>query len=229
MFKYAKIDLQNKLEILEKKYEKTALESKEIEEKRIKLDNYLTLMSDLIHLNILLVVSFAVFCMSLLAAAQVGVSIIFGIISVIEGGFVFGSRKIIKENYSEFLDKKKLFLLKDELSEQEAIINNKKDKLISKIEEYKKELEQVKKSEEEAKKIGKFPQNPYYLADTKEDYQRLSTEQKKGTDNLLDVYVDSLLDIYLNEKLKPATVHYDNKMGDNIQYTESSKKLFKKM
>lgn len=227
MFEYAKKDLQKKLQNLENKHEKTALEIKEIEEKKIKLENYLTLMSNFIDSNILLVLSFAAFCMSLLVAAEVGLSILFAVISIVQGGLIVENRKIIKKNYSEFLPEKKIFDLKKQLKEQEAVINEKKDKILIKIEEYKKELEQVTQLEE-TNDLCNVPQNPYYLADTDKDYDRLSTAKKNGVDKLFNVYLDCLLDNYLEEKINPASVHYDNKMGDNIQYTESSKKLIKK-
>lgn len=225
MFEYAIKELNKKLEKLENKYEKTALESEKMEEKTIKLQNYLIVMSDFIDSNILLVIFFAAFCMSLLVAAGVGVSILYAVICIVEGGMIVANRKIMKKNYSEFLHGKKLFHLKDQLQEQAAVINEIKDQVLSEVNECNKELQKVNELKDEPVNLLVVSQNPYYLANTEEEYYKFNEAKNNGVNNLLNVYWD----IFLEEKINPVNVRYNNKIGNTIQYTENNKSLIKKM
>jgi len=216
MFKYADNDLHKKLEILENKYEKTALESEKILDKRMKLENYIFLMNNFIDACVLLIISFAAFCMSLLATNAI--SILFAVISIVECGMVVANRKLLKKNYSEFLHEKKVFNLKSQLEEQEKNINQTKQRILSKIEECNKELQVIDKLKNESFDLKVICDNPYYLADTKEEFYSFKHAKENGSDNLLNVYWDN----FFNQKINPTLLHNYKKIGEN-------KKLMKKM
>ena len=66
--------------------------------------------------------------------------------------------------------------------------------------------------------MSEFTSNLYYLADSKEEFEKL-----------LLIREGKMLDDFLIDSRKNYNINFDNSIGDNINYTENSKKLFKKL
>lgn len=136
---------------------------------------------------------------------------------------VNNKKKLLREDYSDVLGTSN-----QELSDELSMLNKKElnaslecKVLHKKRNYYCIELEKVKRYkniiEEVVEEIAK---DPYYKADTEQEYQMLVLAQDEKL---------KMMDDFLAETNDYASIHFDNSIGEQIQYTEDSKKLFKKI
>ena len=231
MFKYAKKDLQQKLDLLVKQHRKQDSKCKELEGKKNKIDNYfLTLKDFFVSFTVLIILAAFLIC-SYVAGIDLGIlQVILVSISVADIYIVAKLNKRLTKYFSDLLNKKGLAHEREQLADQEELANVKKEQLAANLYDYNRKLMEVRGLEKNKdKNFEKISTNPYLMADSEKDYQKLVEAKDKGVTNLVGPYIECLFDNYLEERVNPADVNFYNNIGESIDYTEESKKLMKKM
>lgn len=174
------------------------------------------------------IVEFILLAFLILFSHANGLFFIFTLIPMLRavsfGKDIFDLRNTLNKDYEEYviLSQNHLEDLKKSLNKQrEGIIDNSIgvcDSLLSKI-ELLKDYDKLKSYNE---LLSNRHSNLFVLskAKNKEDYLKLLALQKENL---------KILDDYLQESVDYSDIHFDASIGENINYTENSKKLIKKM
>ncbi len=226
MLLYAKEKLQKEISILEEEKRKEMEHIHLLEEKENYIYDYFfqkNLLSMLLKLSFvsdLLLVSFlaawiygqfSYFSPSLLHSMEFGFSIFASASSTILYSYV---KKKIQENFKDLINEKK-----NTLEEKSNRYNHEKSKAL----EREKVLdEMILNRKEELKNL--FPSanqnDPYYLADTEEEYQFLLRQRKKASEKYEQIY---------KEMKKPENVHFIPETIEPIYPTKKVKTKTKKI
>lgn len=225
MFDYIKEMYAKEIERLEKDWSKNLEEESELIAKRDYLDSYLSLLekqkSDKKDIIICILATIVCIC-GILFFININTAIYFMWL-MLGFGSVFGTvlnvenllkiKEELKEKYSdlsnlsqrELLTEKELVLQK--IDEKKCIIKNLSDK-VDKYSFYIKELTSY----------NRLAQSPFSAINSKEDAEVYLQFQK-----------DNPLEKFLEEKVDYSMIHFDNSIGEKVEYKETPKQFIKKI
>lgn len=229
MFEYAKKELDKKIREIEAKIILTKSEEQNYKNSKNHIISYLDIKNE-ISLSIkssvfggIVGVVFLFIAWEFLSLS----SLLCGIACCIFIGkqiyTISNNKKIIDDEYSdvsnfsnnELLRKINALSQKELNTSSEITVLNRQRNLynikLDKVKRYKDIIEEV---------VEEITNDPYYKADTEEEYKRLILAREQGL---------KMSDVFLNQTIDYSKVHFDSNIGEDIQYTDNSKKLFKKL
>ena len=237
MFQYARLDMKKKQKKYQKKYDEAMNKSSEAEQIQKRIDSFLVLKSKIDH------------CRKRVSLFGIGVALsllTFGFIGLFEGfaflipisliaSFSFAAFefkvaydwiKIEKETKTQYFDFKDLSY--QELRKKKKYFADCAFDFYHQALEYRNlnrslefQLNHMNYYENVMKDLEDLFTDPYYLADTKEEYEELMKKRE------LSSRLNTMLEEYLDQPLDYSHISLDNQVSTPIQYTEKTKHLMK--
>ena len=237
MFQYARTDMKKKQEKYQKKYDEKMNESLESERMQKRISSFLVLKNRID------------FCRKKVSLFGIGLALslsVFGFLGLLEGlafiiplsltaslSFValefktaYDWMKIDKKTKNEYFDLRDLS--DQELRERKKYFADCSFASYHQALEYRDlnrsielKLNHMNHYEHMVNESQNFLTDPYYLADSKEEYEELIKRKE------LSSRFDTLLQEYLDQPLDYSTISFDNQISVSIQDTEKTKYLMK--
>lgn len=229
MFEYAEEEINKKIREIESRISLKKEEEFECQESRKYILSYLNIKSEISSFTRTAIFK-GVFGIILICMAWNFNSIILLLCGIacfpmikVEISKIISNKKILKSDYSDILNfsNEELSIQLKSLGQKEFSASSECRVFDKKKNHYYIELDKIKRYKDIIEKvIDDLAKDPYYKADTKEEYEMLIlTHQEK-----LKMMTDFLI-----ESSDYSKIYFENNINEPIQYTDNSKKMLKKM
>lgn len=144
-----------------------------------------------------------------------------GLLVVVDSINVINLKKILKNDYFDLYQLSDTELVENikSLKDKEFILSSEFVTLQAKKNHYNIELDKLERYKNIVSCLmGEFINSPYYFADSKEEFEKLILIQE-----------GKMMDDFLTDSRRNYNIDFENSLGGSINYTENSKKLFKKL
>ncbi len=229
MFQFARLDIQEKQEKYQIDYDKEMENSIEYEKVQKRIDRLLVLKNRIIRCKrkIPLSILGGFLFFFVFGFENAFLAILYSIIpfSLVVSGLkaTFDKNRYEKQvqneysdladmSYDELQEKSRYFSQRSFDSYHRAMVDRDSNRSLEST------LEQMDRCENILEDSKKFFMDPYYLADSKEDYEEL---MKKYNSSKI------IFEEYLNQPIDYSNVSFDHQVSTPIDYTEKTKQLMK--
>lgn len=231
MFKYQRELLENRLEILNEEFQQQNQLNSKYQDESYHIGSYLEKKRFILRHQLAAVLCSIIGCVCLPISLLTNITyLIYVLITFGLTGYeivnVSKNKKRIQCDYSDLcnVDYDELLCRLHDVNEKLYQLSNEKYEVYTKISNCKNQLKELNHYE----RISKFltsQEGILLSADTEEEYYALQREKKENFKR----ESANFLNDYLEEKIQYSNIHFSNSIEENIEYSENSKKLIKRV